>query len=309
MEQSRLVLKTGHSGEDVRILQELLLIKPVDGIFGKETRLAVIKFQRTYGLTADGIVGPMTWKALNTNPEEMFADTDELTSATWIERYHLPEGEYVAEQSSKKYIVLHHTAGRHNPFKCIDGWARDQRGRVGTNYVIGGLPTYANVDELSRDQSKYDGRVIQAIDDKFRGFHLGKNGSSFMTEHSLSIEICSAGYLTKKGDKFYTWFGEEVHPSQVTTLEQPFRGHKYYHKYSEAQLESLEALIYHLSDKHDIHIQDGMAKLSPDERFEWSEDAYRGKVTGIISHTNVRKGKSDVFPQPELNRLIDSFRR
>ena len=46
--------------------------------------------------------------------------------------------------NKKKYIVLHHTAGRHNPFKRIYHWARDQRGRVGTNYVIGGLPTYRN---------------------------------------------------------------------------------------------------------------------------------------------------------------------
>ena len=33
-------------------------------------------------------------------------------------------------------------------------------------------------------------------------------------------------------------------------------------------------------------------------------DFYNGKVRGLISHTNVRKGKSDVFPQPELIELI-----
>jgi hypothetical protein len=305
--ENRLVLKTGHQGEDVRILQELLGITPQDGIFGKKTREEVIKFQRTNNLTSDGIVGPMTWAALNYNPQEIYADTDEITSATWIERYHLPEGEYIKQHTSKKYIFIHHTAGRHNPYKTIDNWARDQRGRVGTNYVIGGLPANVDLNNLTAAHTKYDGRILQAIDDKYWGYHLGKNGSSFMTSHSLSIELNSAGGLTKVGDKYYTWFKQEVHPSQVVELDQPFRGYKYFHRYSDEQLMSLEALLYHLAEKHDINIQDGMYKMGPTERYEFNESAWKGGITGILSHTNVRKDKSDVFPQPELDRLINSF--
>jgi len=308
MDQVRLVLKMGQRGQDVRILQELLRIEPVDGIFGKQTRDSVIKFQKTFGLQPDGIVGPRTWKALEFNPQEIFADTDSLTSATWIERYHLPEGEYIKSDTSKKYIFIHHTAGRNNPFKVIDHWANDSRGRIGTHYVIGGLSSMVDANNLSKEESKYDGRVVQAIDDSYWGYHLGPTGSSFMTKHSLSIEICSAGYLTKKGNKFYTWYNEEVHPSQVVTLEKEFRGKLYYHKYSDKQLESLEALLYHLSDKHDINLQDGMAKMDETQRYEFNDKAWKGAITGLLSHTNVRKDKSDVFPQPELNQLINSLK-
>lgn len=35
-----------------------------DGIFGQKTRDAVIRFQRANGLKPDGVVGPITWKAL-----------------------------------------------------------------------------------------------------------------------------------------------------------------------------------------------------------------------------------------------------
>lgn len=37
----------------------------VDGIFGEKTRQAVIAFQSSQGLQADGIVGPQTWAALS----------------------------------------------------------------------------------------------------------------------------------------------------------------------------------------------------------------------------------------------------
>jgi hypothetical protein len=304
--EKRLILKTGQTGGDVKVLQELLRIK-VDGVFGIKTRQAVINFQNSNGLRADGIVGPLTWNALNYNPQEFWADTDTLTSASWIERYHLPEGEYVNSVTSKKYIVIHHTAGRHNPFKVVDHWAADQRGRVGTNYVIGGLPSTADAKNLTSSQSKYDGRVINAIDDKYWGYHLGPNGSRFMTHHSLSIEICSAGALKKKGDEYYTWYGEKVHPSQVEVLPTEFRGTRYYHKYSNAQLESLEALLRHLSDKHDINISSGMKKMGPETMYDWKESAWKGEITGLLSHTNIRKDKSDVFPQPELTRLIMSL--
>ena len=35
-----------------------------DGVFGNQTRDAVMAFQRIFGLTVDGIVGPITWERL-----------------------------------------------------------------------------------------------------------------------------------------------------------------------------------------------------------------------------------------------------
>lgn len=51
------------AGADVKRLQARLEIE-VDGIFGPKTRDAVINWQKAHGLTADGIVGPVTWNAL-----------------------------------------------------------------------------------------------------------------------------------------------------------------------------------------------------------------------------------------------------
>ena len=59
----------GSRGDAVRRLQELLHKKgfdcgAVDGIFGSKTYAAVMAFQKANGLSADGIVGPLTWGKL-----------------------------------------------------------------------------------------------------------------------------------------------------------------------------------------------------------------------------------------------------
>lgn len=63
------VLKEGSTGPEVRQLQERLKalgFNPgmIDGMFGMATEAAVIAFQKSQGLLADGIAGPRTLRAL-----------------------------------------------------------------------------------------------------------------------------------------------------------------------------------------------------------------------------------------------------
>lgn len=68
----RPTLRRGSKGEFVTMLQtELIRLGyalpkyGIDGDFGKETEMAVKQFQQDNLLTADGVVGPNTWKALD----------------------------------------------------------------------------------------------------------------------------------------------------------------------------------------------------------------------------------------------------
>jgi g-D-glutamyl-meso-diaminopimelate peptidase len=61
-------LNLGSRGPDVKLIQSLLSKigyspGPIDGVYGAQTRQAVLRFQRDNGLLADGIVGPATWQA------------------------------------------------------------------------------------------------------------------------------------------------------------------------------------------------------------------------------------------------------
>ncbi len=61
---SEVVLKRGDRGKAVERVQAKLGVEPADGVFGRGTERAVKRFQRRRGLTADGVVGPQTRKAL-----------------------------------------------------------------------------------------------------------------------------------------------------------------------------------------------------------------------------------------------------
>lgn len=67
------VLQEGASGARVRQLQQMLTergydTRGIDGRFGPNTTEAVKRFQSDHGLDPDGIVGPLTWAALMSQP-------------------------------------------------------------------------------------------------------------------------------------------------------------------------------------------------------------------------------------------------
>ena len=64
------ILRRGSRGDNVRELQRQLTdlgysCGVADGVFGAKTETAVKDFQRDHGLKADGIVGPLTWAAID----------------------------------------------------------------------------------------------------------------------------------------------------------------------------------------------------------------------------------------------------
>ncbi len=65
----------GATGPCVNVVQAVVNAKlgsrlAVDGQYGKKTAAAVKRFQKAAGISADGIVGPQTWAALNRTPDK-----------------------------------------------------------------------------------------------------------------------------------------------------------------------------------------------------------------------------------------------
>jgi peptidoglycan DL-endopeptidase CwlO len=86
------LLKAGSTGADVVQLQTELNylgynVGATDGIFGSMTKAGVITFQTTESLSADGIVGPITAKALTTAYTEKLSSSKANAIVATAEKY------------------------------------------------------------------------------------------------------------------------------------------------------------------------------------------------------------------------------
>ena len=302
------MLSKGSVGSEVKVLQKALKIE-ADGIFGSGTKKAVIKFQLNYSLAPDGVVGNDTWNLLlmhGAKDEAIDQDTDTMdqyftTSYNQtIHRHHLPKGEYIEGPVENEYIFIHHTAGWNSPYKTINSWGRDSRGRIATEFVLGG-------QKVTNGDDEHDGVMVQAFPKGGQGWHLGKTGSGHMNKHSVGIELNNFGYL-KDGK---TYAGQTAIESQVCTLKEPFRGYIDWHAYSEKQIVELEKWLRFVAERDNIDLRVGLVqwikKQGAFKAFDFQEDAYYGKVKGLLTHTNVRKDKLDCYPHPDLVDMLVSL--
>lgn len=297
-----MILKNGSKGEAVKTLQAFLKLT-VDGIFGPNTEKAVKQWQTENMLNPDGIVGPKTWRAMgiaNTDTTEVIDYTEPTQpSAIDIKTSFMPKGQYFEGPTKKQWLFLHHTAGWHNPYGTINGWARDDRGQVATEFVIGG-------QSISGNDNKYDGEIVQAFPTGGYGWHLGI-GRSAMHTNSIGIEVCNFGNL-KDGK---TYVGGIVAESQQVKLKQKFKGADVYHRYSDKQIKALKDLILYIANRDNIDPRKGIKQLIEAKgvfpAFEMTDAKYCSMNPGMYTHVNVFAGKCDMFPQDEVVDMIMSL--
>lgn len=193
----------------------------------------------------------------------------------------LLESQYYKEEFIKKQIVLHHTAGGSNAKNVVASWKSNTE-RVATAFIIDG-----------------EGVIHQCFSSRYWAHHLGTKSSNniMLNKQSIAIEICNWGILTRKGDKYYTYTNKEIPASEVLTLDTPFRGSKYYHKYNAKQIESVRQLIVYLSEVYNIPIN-----YKP-TIWDVNVDALKGEQ-GLFTHVSYRRDKSDCAPDPSLIQML-----
>lgn len=326
------VISLKMSGEDVRFVQTKLkeygfFNSKIDGFFGQNMLVSVVNFQKFVGIKADGVVGLQTWSQIihfhaNRNKSQIIAEkvevkeTASFVGVDGLKIYDnlLSDEEYYREETPKSALWLHHTAGGSRPDWSIGGWEKDFQKdndgkaildnngipiplRVGTSYVIGRKSS-------SSDDKSWDGKILKAFDDKYWAYHLGvSKNSKMLNSRSIGIEICNYGPLTlNKNGVFFNYVNRPIRESEVVELDKPFRGYQYWEKYTDLQLENLRKLMLHLINKWNIQYDKGIYDVNwfnYDEKWFFAE--------GLRSHTQVRKDKFDLFPQPELIQVLNSL--
>lgn len=226
--------------------------------------------------------------------------------------HNLSEDSYYQDPIPKDTIFIRHTSGYHRPDWVINSWGKDRlestnKIRSGSAFVIGGKNPGVSKD------TEFDGSIYQAFDPTMWAHHLfikSKN-NTFLNQKSIGIEICNFGELTKTNrGEFYTKTNIKINKENVTTLENTFRGERYFHSYTSSQLESLYSLLEYLGKEFDINLKKGLQKniekIGVYGAFDLSESALLGS-SGVWSHTNVRADKLGCYPHPDLIKVLKSL--
>jgi N-acetyl-anhydromuramyl-L-alanine amidase AmpD len=214
-----------------------------------------------------------------------------------IKQVTFPASQYFQEEHPKKQIYLHHTAGNANGEQVFAGWASNSE-RIGTCVSISG-----------NGKGTVDGQIIQGFSSKHWAYHLGLKQDVFtkagvkyqsLDKISIGIEICNWGQLTLKDGKFYNYVNREVPASEVCTLDKPYKGFKYYHNYTDAQIASVKELLLLWKEKYKIPLS------YSEDIWDISKRALSGEP-GVYTHNSVRKDKVDIYPHPKMIEMLKSL--
>jgi N-acetyl-anhydromuramyl-L-alanine amidase AmpD len=203
----------------------------------------------------------------------------------------LDSNQYIQETYPKKQIYLHHTAGGPSAVS-VARFFNKKEGRVATAFIIGA-----------------NGTIVQCFSSKHWAYHLGLKQQVFteagvsyksLDKISVGIEICNYGPLTKRNGYYYNYVGGKVDYTEITILDKKYKGHIYWQKYTDAQIESTRQLLVYLCDTYNIP-RTYFATI-----FDIDKRALRGE-SGIFTHNSVRKDKSDIYPCPRMITMLENL--
>lgn len=137
-------------------------------------------------------------------------------------------------QMTPEYLVMHYTAGR-SALSSIN-WLTNPTAKASAHLVIG-----------------RDGSITQLVPFDTIAWHAGRsswNGRHGLNQYSLGIELDNAGMLTRHGNKFRAWFGQEFEEHDVIEAVHKHGGslsgwHLYTAEQLETALEVAAFLIHH----------------------------------------------------------------
>jgi hypothetical protein len=217
-----------------------------------------------------------------------------------IIKYPFPESQYVKEETVKTQIYLHHTAGNPSGVAVFDWWKRTNE-KVATCVTICGK---------SPNGGWKDGQIVQGFSSKYWAYHLGLKTSLFknaglpfkwLDKSSIGVEICNWGQLTKTARGWETYVGTTVPDSEVCELPTRFKGYKYFHNYTDSQIESVRQLLVYWKDAWGIPIS-----YKGDQIFDIDVRALAGEP-GVYTHNSVRRDKVDIYPHPKMIEMLKSI--
>lgn len=212
------VLLVGSRGSNVKTLQQNLTklgynTKGTDGIFGENTKKAVIAFQKAKGLTADGIAGANTHNAINAAIKKLTdtpakVETGKLTSAQSKMINNLKNDTSLGLNSSKKTAMI--TAAER---LLTEGYEVEFVAGVLGNIQSEGTPGQFESSNYSSNPSAKPS-YLKYMDNNFnyRNEFSGKTISQVGIDKAVALQkkVVASGYSGKFGLGMIQWTGSRT---------------------------------------------------------------------------------------------------
>lgn len=272
--------------------------------FDEELLKKVKKFQQEHGLSADGLVGPTTYRRIWTEREASLADYRPKTISNRGQSYIICNNDYVEIDWPR--VVLPIEA---DGLRLTSGFRTVREKRKVTNFVCHwdvclssescfkvlknrGISVHFAIDN--------DGTIYQFLDCNHIAYHAG---STKWNSNSVGVEIANAYYPKHQGWYKSKGFGErplwenkKVHGS---TLD-PFLG------FYDVQLDALQALMKAMNKAYDIPF---VCPTAPNGETSTgvSSVAAAGRFNGFISHYHLKKTKIDCAGL-DLKQLLEDLK-
>jgi N-acetyl-anhydromuramyl-L-alanine amidase AmpD len=291
-----MIIKENDKNEQVAEIQKMLSLIGYDliinGFFCSKTERSVKSFQKKSGLPDTGIINDNTYEALKAsqkrNSKEIKSSSDEhIYEGINITRRHISSNQFIKQVFDKTQIFIHHTEGGPNGDNAISRWNLDEP-TISTAFVI----------------DRRDGSIYEAFNPDYWSYHLGIKGTKGKLDKvSIGIELCNWGQLINKDGKFFNYLHKEISSDEVIEIVDKSKEIKYFEKYTEDQLKSLEDLLRILIKKFNISIQNTFDI----DWFDYNKEVIDNCLPGIWSHRNVRQDKLDIYSDERLLFLLEKL--
>lgn len=212
---------------------------------------------------------------------------------------------YYGTESEKKQIYLHASLFCTNPYRLIDHYSTNNKSYYKT------APSFIVSFKSTNPTDNYtDGTIIQLYQSKYWSHHLhlkqshlvqGGPGIDLLSRESISVELCSWGPLIETEHGICSSTGIYIDNDDIYEFSTPYRGYKFYHKYSEGQIEGLRKLLTLINKKWNIDI-----KFKGNGIFNVDRRALMGQ-NGVYCHNSVRPDIVDISPQTHLVEMLNSL--
>jgi N-acetylmuramoyl-L-alanine amidase len=166
-------------------------------------------------------------------------------------------------------IIIHYTAG--SSAKSSISSLSDPSVQASAHIVVG-----------------RDGIITQIVPFNIVAWHAGASqygGRVGFNQFSIGIEIDNAGLLEKRGDKYYAWFGRAYEEKDVVAgIHRNEKTIRYWHAYTEKQIEVVEQLCRALIKTYNLKYILGHEEISPVRKVDpgpaFPLDKLRDKIFG-----------------------------